>query len=170
MEPYHQDEHVTEADMVRRLLSNPRYPITTWPPTTANEVEGQANYDVEIVGRPSTANVEGDCLGSVESLQSRRFAPAWYATSKGSEGDLSQRINCYASNAGTERSFLRGRLADGQCYARGSESVVVGGVTTTQGERESRSQGKGTQTQPVSHTRKRAAIGCRGENQNDKRL
>lgn len=107
MEPYHQDEHVTEVDMVRRLLSNPRYPITTCPPTTANEVEGQANYVVEIVGRPSTANVEGDCLGSVESLQFHGLAPSVVRHVKGSEGDLSQRINCYASNAGTERSSLR---------------------------------------------------------------
>jgi hypothetical protein len=161
MEPYHQDEHVTEADMVRRLLSNPRYPITTWTPTTASEVGGRAGYEVKKKRVVSTGavKVEGDRPGSVESLQFHRLAQNVVRHAKGSEGNLSQQINCYASNAGTERSSLQGRLADSQCRVRGSESVVVGGVTTTRGERERRSQGKGTQTLPVSHTWKRSAIG-----------
>jgi hypothetical protein len=62
---------------------------------------------------------------------------------KESEEDLSQWINCYASNAGTNYDSLRGRRTDSQCHSWGSKAVVVGGVTTTQGERESRSQGKG---------------------------
>jgi len=53
---------------------------------------------------------------------------------KGSKGHLSQRVNCYASNAGTECDSLRGRLVDSQCHTQGSEVVVVGGVTTTQGD------------------------------------
>ena len=44
---------------------------------------------------------------------------------KGSEGHLSQRINCYASNAGTNIGSLRGRLADSQCQCWGRRVVVV---------------------------------------------
>ena len=62
---------------------------------------------------------------------------------KGSEEDLSQRTNYSVSNAGTGTDSLRGRRADRQCQSWGSEAVVVGGVTTTQGERESRLQGEG---------------------------
>ena len=51
---------------------------------------------------------------------------------------------CYASNAGTEMSFpKRDRRTGRQCSYQGSGPVVVGGVTTTQGVRESRTQGKG---------------------------
>jgi hypothetical protein len=40
MELHHQDEHVAEADRVRRLLSNSRFPIIDGIPTVANEVLG----------------------------------------------------------------------------------------------------------------------------------
>lgn len=64
---------------------------------------------------------------------------------KESESDLSQWINCYMSNAGTEWDSLnnQGRLVDSQCHRRGSESVVVDGVTTIQGVWESHAQGEG---------------------------
>lgn len=67
---------------------------------------------------------------------------------KESERDLNQRINCYVSNAGTDCDCLRnqGRRVDSQYYRRGSESVVVGGVTTTQGALERSVQGKGMTT------------------------
>jgi hypothetical protein len=53
---------------------------------------------------------------------------------KESEEDLSRWINCYASNAGTGYDSLRGRRTDSQCHSRGSKAVIVGGVTTTQGD------------------------------------
>jgi hypothetical protein len=76
-------------------------------------------------------------------MQSPRQVSNVVRHAKVPEGDLSQRRNCYVSNAGTGADFLRDRRADHQCPSRGSEAIVVGGVTTTRGERESRSQGEG---------------------------
>src|SRR5712691_2682299 len=54
-----------------------------------------------------------------------------------------------------------GRQIGSQCFSRDSGSVVVGGVTTTQGVRESRTQGKGTYrpTVPKKQT-PRATLCC----------
>lgn len=155
VESHTQDEYITEADMARRLLSNLRLPITQYTPTAIKEVWRQAESESNLTLRPITPTQTLRIIGSLESLQFQRLVSSVVRHVKGSERSLSQRINCYASNAGTnnnslEAATLRGRLADSQCYCWGSESVVVGGVTTTQGERESRSQGKGTQTQSVS--------------------
>ena len=48
---------------------------------------------------------------------------------KGSEGDLSRRVNCYASYAGTEVWLLFNEVGwlFSQCYTRGRVVVVVGG-------------------------------------------
>jgi hypothetical protein len=156
-ESHRQDEYVTEADMVRRSLSNLRHPITQNTPTAINEVWRQARNGSNLIPRPVTRyhQCETKDMGLMEPLQPNQLVSSVARHVKGSEGGLSQRINCYASNAGTECDFreaatLRDRLADSQCHARGSESVVVGGVTTTRGGRESRPQGEGTQAQPVS--------------------
>ena len=63
---------------------------------------------------------------------------------KESEGNLNQRINCYVSNAGTCCHSLWGGWVDHQCDNGGSETVVVGGVTSTQGASERDAQGKGS--------------------------
>ena len=151
-ESHRQDEYVTEADMARRSLSNLRHPITQNAPTAINEVWRQARNESNLIPRPVTREhqCETKYTGLMKPLQPNQLVSSVARHVKGSEGGLSQRINCYASNAGTECDSLRGRLADSQCHTRGSESVVVGGVTTTRGERESRSQGEGTQAQPVS--------------------
>jgi hypothetical protein len=156
-ESHRQDEYVTEADMVRRSLSNLRHPITRNTPTAINEVWRQTGNGSNLIPCPATHRelCESSTMGRMKSLQYHQLVSSVVRHVKGSERGLSQRINCYASNAGTECDFLeattlRDRRADRQCHARGSESVVVGGVTPTQGERESRSQGEGTQAQPVS--------------------
>jgi hypothetical protein len=156
-ESHRQDEYVTEADMARRSMSNLRLPITQNTPTAINEVWRRARNESNLIPRPVTREYqcEAKYTGLMKPLQPNQLVSSVARHVKGSEGGLSQRINCYASNAGTECDFLvattlRDRLADGQCHARGSESVVVGGVTTTRGGRESRSQGEGTQAQPVS--------------------
>ena len=145
MEPYHQDEHVTEADMVRRSMSNPRPPIIHCAPTMANEVWRRAGIETSIDSRPLAR--KRSCgpanLGSVRSLQSVGRVSSVVRHVKGSEGDLTQRRNCYVSNTGTGGHSLRGRRVDRQWGGRGSEAVVVGGVTSTRGGRESRSQGEG---------------------------
>jgi hypothetical protein len=82
-------------------------------------------------------------MGTIEIFTISWSVPSVVRHVKGSEKNLSQWINCYASNAGTGTDSPRGRWVDRQCLYRDSEAVVVGGVTTTRGERESRSQGKG---------------------------
>jgi hypothetical protein len=76
-------------------------------------------------------------------MQSPRQVSNVVRHAKVPEGDLSQRRNCYVSNAGTGPHFLRDRRADRQCESRDSEAVVVDGVTTIRGKRESRLQGEG---------------------------
>ena len=145
-EPHPQDENVAEADMVRRSMPNPRTPITIEPPTAVSEVVRRAGFKGLHTPCPATRGVicESSATGATRSLQSRRLVSSVVRHVKGSEGHLSRRINCCASNAGTGGGSLRGRLADSQCRNWGSETVVVGGVTSTRGERESRSQGEGS--------------------------
>jgi hypothetical protein len=71
------------------------------------------------------------------------LSPSAVRRVKGSEEDLNQRRNYFVSNAGTGTDSQQGKWADRQCPGRDSEAVVVGGVTTTRGERESRLQGEG---------------------------
>lgn len=139
-----------KSKMVRRSMSNPRSPKTRNTPTVTNEVWRQAGFYVKLTPCPAMPHMELRLSGVTRSLQPFSLVSSVVRHGKGSEGNLNRQVNCYASNAGTGCNSRKGRLADSQCYRRGSESVVVGGVTTTQGERESRSQGKGTQIQPVS--------------------
>ena len=143
-EPHPQDENVAEADMVRRSMPNPRTPIFMEPPTAVNEVVRRTGFKGLHTPCPATVMCESSVTGTARSLQSRRLVSSVVRHVKGSEGHLSRRINCCASNAGTGGGSLRGRLADSQCRGRGSETVVVGGVTSTRGGRESRSQGEGS--------------------------
>jgi hypothetical protein len=156
-ELHRQKENVAEADMVRRSMSNPRTPISIEPPTVANEVVGRAGSDIRLIPRPATRTLvcEPSVTGATGSLQFRRLVPSVVRHVKGSEGHLSRRVNCCASNAGTGGGSLRGRLADSQRRSRGSEAVVVGGVTSTQGGRESRPQGEGPY-----NTRRDMRLGC----------
>lgn len=145
MKPSHQDEHVTEADMVRRLMSNLRLPIIQDIPTMVNEVWRRAEVDEHFnfcpidrsdLGEPSKS-------GPIKSLQPYRQVSSVVRHVKESERNLSLRINCYMSNAGTGSVSPLGRRADRQCLGRGSEAEVVGGVTSIQGTCERHVQGEG---------------------------
>lgn len=141
-----QDENVAEADKVKRLMLNLRTPINMSIPTVANEVWRRAGFDERYTPCPATriCGFESSVTGAMKSMQHHRLVSSVVRHVKGSEGHLNRRINCYASNAGTGSDSLWGRLADSQYHSRDSETVVVGGVTSTQGERESRSQGEGS--------------------------
>jgi hypothetical protein len=145
-ESHCQDENVAEADMVRRSMSNLRTPINMWPPTVTNEAVRRARINDLFTPCPATrgGSYELSDTGFIGSLQSDELVSSVGHHVKGFERHLSQRINCNASNVGTDCDSLRGRLVDNQCHDQDSETVVVGGVTATQGERESRSQGEGS--------------------------
>lgn len=147
-ELYRQEEHVTKADMVRRTMSKPRFPITIYTPTIAMRCGDKwAIHKQHKKNRPPRNSILlGLITGPTKSMQ-----PSWLVSTvvrhvKESEGHLSQRINYCVSNAGTGGDSLRGRRVDRQCRSRGSGTVVVGGVTTTQGDGQSRSQGEGFYT------------------------
>jgi hypothetical protein len=147
-EPHTQKEYVTEVDKARRSMSNLRSPITSGTPTVANEVSRRAGIKLLFSSCPATRGkiCESSVTGPMKSLQFHWLVSSVVRHVKGSERSLRQPIYCYASNAGIGCDSLLGRRAGRQCHSRGSESVVVGGVTSTQGERQIRSQGEGTQT------------------------
>jgi len=143
-ESHSREGHVAEADTVRRSMSNPRTPIIIKLPTVTNEVVMRlARTKFSLKPCPQLESAFSSQYGLAGSLQLGELVSSVVRHVKGSEGHLSQRINCYASNAGTGCGSLRGRRAGRQCRRRGSKAVVVGGVTTTQGGRESRPQGEG---------------------------
>ena len=70
--------------------------------------------------------------------------PAWFARSKGTEGHLRlTKSVLYEQRRNLKHLPIVGRRTDRQWGIRGSGPVVVGGITPTQGVRESRTQGKG---------------------------
>jgi hypothetical protein len=71
--------------------------------------------------------------GASWALHPNGLVPSVVRHVKGSKGHLRQHKTCDASNAGTAASSRKGRVADTQCWHRGREAVVAGGVTTTQG-------------------------------------
>ena len=124
---YSQDENVAEADMVRPKMSNLRIPITIEPPTIANEVVRRAGFECFLTPCPATRILlyESSDTGAMKSVQPNRLVSSVVRHVKGSKGHLSRRVNCYASNAGTDDNSLRGRSADDQCCRRGRRVVVV---------------------------------------------
>jgi hypothetical protein len=71
--------------------------------------------------------------GALWALHPNRRVPNPVRRAKGSKGHLQPHKTCDTSNAGTGSSSSNGRSADDQCWHRGREAVVAGGVTTTQG-------------------------------------
>jgi hypothetical protein len=60
------------------------------------------------------------------------------------KGMTAMSVNCCASNAGTYTKLpTEDRRIGRQCFGRGSEPVVLVGVTTHQGVWESQTQGEG---------------------------
>jgi hypothetical protein len=113
--------------MVRLYMSNLRIPITIEPPTIANEVERQTEFNHWFSLCPTTWIFFHKFVGDMKSVQHHNRVSSVVRHVKGSKGHLSQRINCYVSNAGTnigslEATTLRGRLADSQCQLLGQRS------------------------------------------------
>src|SRR5699024_10145123 len=102
---------------------------------------------------PTLRLVRHRSSGPARSSQSGGLVSRAARRVKGAKGHLPQRRNCYVSNAGTGCDSLRGRSADDQCRSRGSETVVVDGVTPVQGARENRAQGEGSQGSEVHYHR-----------------
>ena len=71
--------------------------------------------------------------GAIWALHPIWLVPNPVRRAKGSNGHLPLHKTCDTSNAGTAASSREGRVADTQCWQRGREAVVAGGVTTTQG-------------------------------------
>jgi hypothetical protein len=108
-------------------MSNLRTPIIIEPPTIANEVERQTEFDSLLTLCPATWIFFYKYVGDMKSVQHHNRVSNVVRHVKGSKGHLSQRINCYVSNAGTnigslEAVILRGRLADNQCQRLGQRS------------------------------------------------
>jgi hypothetical protein len=71
--------------------------------------------------------------GAPRALHPLGMVPSVVRHVKGSKGHLKPHKTCDTSNAGTGTSSREGRVADTQCWDRGREAVVAGGVTPTQG-------------------------------------
>ena len=113
MESHHQDANLTEADKARRSLSNPRSPISFDTPTVTNEAWRRVSNEL-LIAHPATRvrNYGSSATGRVRSLQFHQLVSSVVRHVKVSEGSLSQRSNCYVSNAGTDNISREGRLAD----------------------------------------------------------
>jgi hypothetical protein len=86
------------------------------------------------------------------ALHPKWLVPSLVRQVKGSKGHLQQHKTCDASNAGTAASSREGWVADTQCWHRGREAVVAGGVTTTQGHGQCRGRAKGLRVDPFHDT------------------
>lgn len=107
MKSPHQDEYVAEADMVSRSMANSRLPIITV--TCPRWFRGRrAKQSIIKVGltAPSLAKKSPGAVGMRVVFTTLGLALHAVRCAKESEEDLSQRINCYASNAGTAPGSL----------------------------------------------------------------
>jgi hypothetical protein len=82
---------------------------------------------------PRNRSDQNGSAGASAALHPSWRVPNPVRRAKGSKGHLPQHKTCDMSNAGTGTSSRKGRSADDQCWHRGREAVVAGGVTTTQG-------------------------------------
>ena len=96
-------------------------------PTAINEVMRQARSMLDFIPCPTTCWTfcKSSAMGMMKSLQFHHQVSSVVRHVKGSKRDLSRRINCYASNAGTGCCSRQGRLADSQYSSRGRRVVVV---------------------------------------------
>jgi hypothetical protein len=150
-ESYAQDANVAETDKARRLMSNLRHPIINDIPTMTKRYRNKIENDFVFILYPATRNltygssVTGGYLNFAfdnpsPSVLDKTGQPAHV---KESERSLRQWLNCHLSNAGTDYDLRKDRQVDCQCHSRGSMAVVVGGVTTTQGDDSTAHRAKG---------------------------
>lgn len=84
----------------------------------------------------------------------------WHARPRDPKETYIGRTICCASNAGTGRGSPAGVGGqDANAVDRGSEAVVVVGVTSHRGARESRAQGEGPQNSTFQLIPRQAAVG-----------
>jgi hypothetical protein len=83
--------------------------------------------------QPRNRTISYGRAGATLALHPSGRVPNAVRRAKGSKGHLQPHKTCDTSNAGTGSSSSNGRSADDQCWHRGREAVVAGGVTTTQG-------------------------------------
>jgi hypothetical protein len=114
-------------------LSNPRHPISIGTPTMARRCGSKAGVLLVFSSLPRNRMRNYGRAGASAALHPHWLVPSVVRHVKGSKGHLRQHKTCDTSNAGTGSSSSNGRSADDQCWHRGREAVVVGGVTTTQG-------------------------------------
>ena len=162
-----QDEYVAETDRARRLLSNLRHPITIDTPTMIKRCGNEIGVIMVFYSYPATrrhfygSSDTGDWL----DFASNNLVPSVLGTMgkpahvKESEGGLRQWLNCHLSNAGTGSDFRKDRWVDHQCQSRGSVAVVVGGVTTTQGDGSTDHRAKGHRFNLFHDTQSRTTLG-----------
>ena len=125
MESHHQDANLTEVDKARRLRSNLRSPISFNRPRVTNEAWRRVGND-RLIAHPATRmrNYGSSDTGPVRSLQPRGLVSSLVGQVKVSDRSLSQRINRYASNAGTNCGCLSKRPRFG--VGRQIANVIVG--------------------------------------------
>jgi hypothetical protein len=158
-ELHSQDENVAEADRVNRVGES-EIPISICPPTVAKR--GGDLLEVACVLSPVPQLVIGSTSRqiweSMMPLHARGLVSSLVIQVKVSEGDLSQWINCHLSNGGTDcGSRIKDRWIGRQCHSQGSESIVVGGVTSIQGEGSAVHRAKGLRSDSsITHR-------CRGK-------
>jgi hypothetical protein len=135
-ELYSQEENVAEADKVNPYGES-EIPIFSNLPTIAKRWGDWLEMEIN----PSLAPQLGEkttshqIRESKKSLQFRGLISNLADQGKVSKGNLSRWLNCYLSNEGTGYdSLIWGRQTGCQCHNQGSESVVVVGVTTHQGD------------------------------------
>jgi hypothetical protein len=141
---YSQEENVAEADKVNMVCES-EIPICIRPPTIAKRWGDLLRRNLFYSSAPQLTPifVSRQIWESMESLQFHGLVSSLVIQVKISKGDLSQRINCCLSNEGTDYDSLQGRWTGHQCHNQDSESVVVVGVTTHQGDGRADHRAKG---------------------------
>ncbi len=153
-ELHFQEENVAEADKVNPYGES-ETPIFWEPPTVTKRWGDPSRMDCFtslapelIIGHMSHQHWE-----YIESLQTHGLISNLINQAKVSEGDLNRRINCHLSNEGTDYdSPYLGRQIGCQCHNQGSESVVVVGVTTHQGDGSTAYRAKGLRPNVSLHS------------------
>jgi hypothetical protein len=146
-EPYPQDANVTDAAMVRltcrteetlQRMDTPnceRREVMAHVTRRITMAKGCGSEGGENTKYPPPRTWSGKYrkAGTSMPLHATRIAPNLVRQVKGSKRHLRPHKTYDTSNAGTCTSSRKGREADTQCWYRGREVVVPGGVTPTQG-------------------------------------